>query len=392
MGRSLAGRGILLALLGLLILAAACPSAGAFVYWDNYYYAIGRSNLDGGGQSPKFVSVSGTPCGVATDGRYVYWADELYGTIGRARIDGVGKPTDSYITGLNEPCGVAVFDHHLYWADDGYYGHPGAIGRADLIGPLDVRRNFVPDTLVAPGAYHQFCGVAVDGSGIYWADPDQNEIVRANLGGTGTTPLVQGANGPCGVTLVGGRIFWANGGSGTLGVASITGTAANESYITDQNQPCGVTSYAGYLYWTTSTGQVDGGSVNKVSLSSSSPTADAETIAMGMTDPCGVAVDGLFAGAMKVLSVRTAARQVTIRLTVSASGRVRSAQTSRGVTLIHSGERGTGHAGTVVLHLRLTAAARRSTRKHHTERINLRVTFQPRGGIPTTKELRVAIR
>jgi hypothetical protein len=377
----------------MLAVTVVCPSAGAFVYWDNYYYAIGRANLDGSGQISKFASVTGTPCGVATDERYIYWADQLSGSIGRARIDGTSQATDSFITGLNQPCGVTVYDHHLYWANDGSYGHPGSIGRADLVGPLDVRQNFVPDTLPAPTyEYHNFCGVAVNDSGIYWADTGLNEIVRANLDGTGTAPLVQGASSPCGVTLVGGRIFWANGSSGTIGVATTSGASADQSYITGQYQPCGVASYDGYLYWTSNSQQFGAGTVNKVALSSSNPTADAETIVMGIPNPCGVAVDGLFAGSMRLLSARAEAGNITIRLNVSAPGSVRLRQTSRGARLVHPRAWRTEHAGTIALHLRLTPAGRRTPGKHVTEHLTVGVIFQPRGGIATSKNVTVAAR
>ena len=389
MGSKWAGRLVLSALLGsMLAVLVTCPSASAFVYWDNYYYAIGRANLDGSGQISKFASVNGTPCGVATDGRYIYWADQPSGTIGRARIDGTGQATDSFITGLNQPCGVTAYDRHLYWANDGSFEHPGSIGRADLIGPLDVRQNFVPDTLPAPSyEYHNFCGVAVNSSGIYWADTGLNEIVRANLDGSSTAPLVQGASSPCGVTLVGGRIFWANGGAGTIGVATTSGASIDQSYVADQYQPCGVTTYHGYLYWTSNSEQFGAGTVNKVSLSSSNPTADAETIVMGIPNPCGVAVDGLFAAAMKLLSARSEAGNVTIRLSVSVPGNIRLRQTSRGTTLVHPGRWRAEHAGTIALHLRLTSAGRRATGK----RVNVQVTLQPHGGIATRKSITVAV-
>jgi hypothetical protein len=391
---SLGGRRVLLALLGaVLLVAVVCPSADAFVYWDNFYYAIGRANLDGSGQISKFASVTGTPCGVATDGRYIYWADQLSGSIGRARIDGTGQATDSFITGLNQPCGVAVHDHRIYWANDGSYEHPGSIGRANLVGPLDVHQNFVPYTLAAPASeFHNFCGVAVNDSGIYWADTGLDEIVQANLDGSGATPLVQGASSPCGVALVGGRIFWANGGSGTIGVATTSGASVDQSYITGQYQPCGVTSYHGYLYWTSNSEQFGAGTVNKVALSSSNPTADAETIVMGIPNPCGVAVDGLFAGSMKLLSARSAVGTVTIRLSVSAPGTVRIRQTSRGTMLVHPGTWSTEHAGTIALHLRLTSTGHRTTGKHLTERVTLSVIFQPRGGIATSKNVKIVIR
>jgi hypothetical protein len=87
------------------------------------------------------LSFDAVPCGVAVDGRYIYWADEVKGAIGRARDDGTGRLDPSFILGASLPCGVAASRHHLYWANKGRYG---SIGRSDLDGPASVQENFVP--------------------------------------------------------------------------------------------------------------------------------------------------------------------------------------------------------------------------------------------------------
>ena len=130
-----------------------------FLCWANNgsgSTTLGRVSLDGRAVAPKVIKNGGArPCGVTVFGRYLYWATQDGGTIGRANLD--GTHVASFITGRGSPCGVAVSNSHIYWADNG-----GSIGRANLDG-TDVKPRFIG------GAYNA-CGAAVDGSHIYWAN------------------------------------------------------------------------------------------------------------------------------------------------------------------------------------------------------------------------------
>ena len=91
---------------------------------------------------------------------FVYWSGNT-GGIGRANLDGTGAD-NGFIFGYS--CGVAVDGTHIYWADQGAFPSSASIGRANLDGP-GVVEDFIP--IPADDAP---CGVAVDGAHIYWAN------------------------------------------------------------------------------------------------------------------------------------------------------------------------------------------------------------------------------
>ena len=80
------GRFRWVAALAAVLSLALAGQASAHVYWSEAG-AIGRANLDGSAPDPGFVGAN-VPIGIATDGRYVYWANAATSSIGRAEIDG----------------------------------------------------------------------------------------------------------------------------------------------------------------------------------------------------------------------------------------------------------------------------------------------------------------
>lgn len=70
---------------------------------------IGRANTNTGtGADPTFIGDAHTPCGIATLGSQLYWANAETDTIARANTDGTAVNQSFIATGANEPCGVAV--------------------------------------------------------------------------------------------------------------------------------------------------------------------------------------------------------------------------------------------------------------------------------------------
>jgi hypothetical protein len=222
------------------------------------------------------------PCGVAVSGRYVYWADEEKGAIGRARLDGEGKPDPTFITGATLPCGVAVYRRHLYWANKNI---AGSIARANLTGPRDVRENFVPSEQASGGHdLGQPCGVAVGPTGIYWSNAIGGSVGRANLNGSGERTLVSGGLQACGVALSRSYVYWTDQANGTIGRALLNGALPNPQYITGLNGPCGAAVNSHYLYF------ADRGTIDRINLRSPDPTSATEQIVTGTRNACGVAV------------------------------------------------------------------------------------------------------
>ncbi len=202
---------------------------GQYIYWATFgsLGTIGRSNLDGSGANPTFISGAFGPVGVAVDGQHVYWANRNLGTIGRANLDG-SNPNENFIAGATFPEGVAVDSRHIYWANDG----TGTIGRANLDGSSPDQSFITGGTF--PGS------VTVDGQHVYWAD-GVGTVGRANLDGSGVDhSFITGGHGPVAVAVDGQDIYWANFNAGTIGRANLDGTGVNQSFITGASQPWGV--------------------------------------------------------------------------------------------------------------------------------------------------------
>src|SRR3954467_8307011 len=73
-----------------------------YVYWANRDSdSIGRVAAgDPSHPDQNFVTVAGTPGGVAVANGYVYWSNIDSGTIGRARLSDPAHPDQNFITGV----------------------------------------------------------------------------------------------------------------------------------------------------------------------------------------------------------------------------------------------------------------------------------------------------
>jgi hypothetical protein len=81
----------------------------AGIFWINSVGQLLHSNLDGSGISVLVSEINGSPCGVAVDDTYLYWAEQDDGSIGRALLNG-SSPDPNFIDLGEEdsPCWVAV--------------------------------------------------------------------------------------------------------------------------------------------------------------------------------------------------------------------------------------------------------------------------------------------
>jgi len=200
---------------------------GSHIYWaDNSFGKIGRANINGIGVNYDHLSLppDSAVCDVALDGRYLYWADRGRDAIGRSDLDGSNVNLE-FIPMAERPCGVAVNDTHVYWSAWG----KGVIYRAGIDG-LD------PPEIVVAGAADP-CGIALSPTHVFWADWDSDSIARVRLDGSELLPLFIGAEGPSTVAVHADRLYWVNTRTHSVGTASLEGTDVNQRLLTNLTHP-----------------------------------------------------------------------------------------------------------------------------------------------------------
>jgi hypothetical protein len=300
---------LVVAVAGLALAIAVPAKADAYVYWANStpdanlpVPAIGRAMLDGTGVNHSFIPVAPpggptNPCGVAVDGRYVYWANATQPsgsgtTIGRARLDG-SQPELAFIQGADAPCGVATDATYLYWAN--YSGD--TIGRARLDG------TGVDEHWLETGSGSGPCGVAVDAGHVYWANLGAgfsfSSVGRAAIDGTHVESDWVPAIAPCGVDVSDDYVYWANfiqGYGSSIGRAGIDGSDPQLDFIQAENGSCpaapclagpvGVAVDESHIYWANQTS-------NSIGRADIDGTHIDRAFVAGASAPVGVAVDDL---------------------------------------------------------------------------------------------------
>jgi hypothetical protein len=204
---------------------------------------------------------------------YVYWSNDIAGgSIGRAELSGSPNPGDGWLPVAEDGCGVAVDGSHLYWTT-----RTGTIGRANLDGS-GVEEDFI--SLPSGGA----CGVAVDTGHLYWASDSSGKLGRAALDGSNVQAawMSPGTGHGCGIAVDATRVYWATA-SGVYSAPLEGGPPSTISEATSEN--CGVAVNAAHIYWASGEGTIE-----RDSLGGGPPTPIVEA----PLSPCGVAVDARY--------------------------------------------------------------------------------------------------
>ncbi|HVO54504.1 MAG TPA: hypothetical protein VMT37_08835 [Solirubrobacterales bacterium] len=222
----------------------------------------------------------------AAAGAAIYWGGDSF--IGAANLDGTKALISYPYEIVNAPpqthvCGVAVNGSDVFWADP----RDNTIGRMELspnpAGRLDYlnERVAVDEALISN--VEEPCGIAVDAGHIYWASAGGLSIGRANLDGSGVERnLVVGLSRPCGIAVDGQHLYWSDVAADTIGRANLDGSDPEREFIVGVHHPCGVAVTADHLYWTGESprgigrADLDGGAVDDDFI----PLTD---------EPCGIA-------------------------------------------------------------------------------------------------------
>jgi O-antigen/teichoic acid export membrane protein len=223
-----------------------------------------------GAAAPLLVLLVALATLPAHAGAFVYWTDGVPGgSLGRAGLDGTPAPGGDWLPGTGEGCGVAVDGSHVYWTTRG-----GTIGRANLDGSAAD-----PSFIVLPAGWA--CGVTADSSHLYWASNSSGKLGRANLDGSGAEAswMTPGSGHGCGIAVDATSVYWAT----AAGVYSAPLSGGPPSAISEAtNNNCGVAVNAAHVYWATGEGYIE-----RDPLSGGPPTP----IVKAPLAPCGVAVD-----------------------------------------------------------------------------------------------------
>jgi hypothetical protein len=194
---------------------------GSNVFWTSanvdtaeigYTAAIGGQGVHT--VSSKFGAPNPKSCGVASDGEYVYWANPETASIGREKLStfGTKEPAEGQwiqlSSSFNEfvhPCGVAVDGKYVYWGIKeitikGTATLGTTIGRA-------LKAEAGEATNAFAGGGNKVTGLAIDGSFLYTSNfgdglPGHGSIGRASIaGGGGDANFVAGLTDPFGVAV-----------------------------------------------------------------------------------------------------------------------------------------------------------------------------------------------
>ena len=218
----------------MMAVALLCaPAAPAAVYWGGQK-PIGAANFDGSDQNPKYFQFQhpgGPVCGVAVSDSHLYWC-EWFG-LWRVNFEGPATPVQ-IVPGLYNPGGIAIDGSYVYWANP----EAGTIGRARLDGSE-------ANPALITGLQNP-CNVAVGNGRLYWLD--WQGIGRANLDGSEPGPGFVGTTGGCGLAVDASYLYW--GQYGTIGRARLDGSEANPDFITGVGAVGAIALDGSHLYWT----------------------------------------------------------------------------------------------------------------------------------------------
>ncbi|HTB56743.1 MAG TPA: hypothetical protein VLC06_02670 [Polyangia bacterium] len=240
----------------------AFATDGTNVYWsdDTTSPAILKCAVGGCDGGPQAVSNQGAESLAVYQGS-IYWT-EFAAEVFACPISGCSAGQTMPWSAGDSPCavGIAVDGTGIYWATTA----PDAV-LACALGGCDGTPSSVMASSPSAAAVSQ---VALDDNNVYFTDanPQIGMILACAKSGCGSSPtvLASGLNAPMGIVTDGLSVYWTetgNGvGAGLVRKCSVTGCANVPTNIaTGLNGPVGIAVDDRYVYWTeTGTSAADG--------------------------------------------------------------------------------------------------------------------------------------
>jgi len=216
------------------------PSTSAVVFTpDNWF-------------TPQTVIVTGVADDLV-DGAASYTVSISAAISDDPAYNGLFDPEDLTLVNLDDALG------RLYWLRWLSTTHDARVQRSSLAGD-DVQTLIdVPAVFGASGSSSYLpARVALDpvGGKVYWSDPGQKAIYRANLDGSDAEKIYTGVAAPSGLALdvAGGKMYWTDPTADKIQRANLDGSGVEDLIATGLNTPGEVELdlSAGKMYWTDS--------------------------------------------------------------------------------------------------------------------------------------------
>jgi hypothetical protein len=206
---------------------------------------------------------------------FLYWVNEGTGAIAKARADRASSPTRLTIW-PGARSGLSVYGSDLYFSSTG-----------GLVLRISAEDGGAPQPVVDKGDPLR---VAADGTGVYWTDRANGEVLRRPDDGGPLDTLASDQKSPSAVLVDPPSVYWLNAGTAeaqyedgaVMRVSSDGGGAI--ALAQDQKLPYAIASDAETIYWTNK----GDGTVMRVSKSG----AGLAVLASGQRNPVAIAVDG----------------------------------------------------------------------------------------------------
>jgi len=222
-----------------------------YLFWANFANggSINRVKKSDGTAFKKLTDAN-SPAGIALASDSVVYSSGT--SIWKIPKDGGSAQVLATQTGMN-PKGVAIDSTGVYWADVGLSAimfKPSSGAAKSLVGQQKYPLSVVVDDIYV---YWANAGTFVSGE----CSTSDGSIMRANKDGSNPITIATAQACPQGLLLAGTRLYWTNLGTkhasydlnGAIMTATVLGGSI-KSLATGQSKPWGIAANKTFLFWT----------------------------------------------------------------------------------------------------------------------------------------------